>query len=59
MIARVFRATVKPGKQKDFKSFFINYALPLIKKQEGIVDVIIGLPIDKTSQEFMMTEKQL
>lgn len=55
MIVRVFKATALAGKQQEFKTFFINEALPMIKSQNGLVDVYVGLPIKDSSQEFMMT----
>ncbi|TDQ25716.1 antibiotic biosynthesis monooxygenase [Tenacibaculum caenipelagi] len=54
MIVRVFKAIIFSDKQDEFKSFFTKIALPLIKKQEGVIDTVIGLPIDNSSQEFMM-----
>ncbi len=55
MIIRVFRAKVIEGKQDEFRSFFTEIAIPLIKQQTGMIDVVVGLPLDDDLQEFMMT----
>ncbi|MCG8330742.1 MAG: antibiotic biosynthesis monooxygenase [Chitinophagales bacterium] len=55
MIVRVFKATIHPGKNDEFKKFFTEIAIPLVKQQEGLIDLFIGLPIDETSNVFMMT----
>lgn len=54
MILRVFRAVVHEGKQEEFQAFFLNIALPLIRSQNGLVSVSVGLPLDETSCEFCM-----
>lgn len=55
MIIRVFKATIYHGKSAEFKDFFTKIAIPFVKQQEGLIDLFIGLPIDKNSTEFMMT----
>lgn len=55
MIVRVFKATIYTEKTKEFKHFFTKIAIPLVKQQEGLIDLFIGLPIDEDSNEFMMT----
>lgn len=40
MIVRVFRAVVHPGKQHEFRQFFINTALPHIEAQPGLLSVM-------------------
>lgn len=54
-IVRVFRAVVHPGKEEEFKSFFLNDAVPLLRQHRGLVSVQVGLPREETPQEFMMT----
>ena len=55
MIIRVFRARIHPGKARQFEEFFLNKALPMVKAKPGLVSVMVGKPLDATSNEFMMT----
>ena len=55
MIVRTFKATIYPGKNEEFKTFFTQIAIPLVKQQEGLIDLYIGLPMDETSSDFIMT----
>ncbi len=55
MIVRTFKATIYPGKNEEFKTFFTQIAIPLVKLQEGLIDLFIGLPMDETSNVFVMT----
>ena len=54
MIIRVFRASVHPGKQREFHQFVLNKALPKIKANPGLVSVMFGEPIDSLSTGFVM-----
>ena len=54
MIIRFFRALVDDGQQDSFRKFFIKTALPLIRSQEGLVSVSVGLPHDTSPHEFSM-----
>ena len=54
-IVRVFRAKVKPGKEAEFRAFFLETAVPLLREQEGLVSVRVGLPREETPTEFLMT----
>jgi heme-degrading monooxygenase HmoA len=54
MIIRVFRALVHDGQQDSFRKFFTDTALPLIRSQEGLVSVSIGLPHETFPTEFSM-----
>ena len=54
-IVRVFRATVHTGKEAEFASFFLNDAVPLLRKHKGLVSIQIGLPREETPQQFLMT----
>ncbi len=53
-IIRVFRATVKAGKEAAFGEFFLQKALPLVKRQDGLVSVQVGLPTSEHPQDFLM-----
>lgn len=53
-IIRVFRAVVKPGMNDEFRSFFLDVALPLVRSQEGLLAATIGLPSDVSPNEFLM-----
>jgi heme-degrading monooxygenase HmoA len=54
MIIRFFRALVHDGQQDSFRKFFIETALPLIRSQEGLVSVSVGLPQETSPREFSM-----
>ena len=54
MIVRVFRGIVHDGKQDEFEKFFLETALPILEKQEGLVDVSIGMPHPLSPNEFLM-----
>jgi heme-degrading monooxygenase HmoA len=54
-IVRVFRAVVHSGKEEEFKSFFLNDAVPLLRKHKGLVSIQVGFPREETPQEFLMT----
>ena len=54
MIMRIFRALVHEGQQDAFRKFFIETALPLVRAQEGLVSVSVGLPHETSPNEFSM-----
>lgn len=54
MIIRFFRAVVHEGQQDSFRKFFTETALPLIRSQEGLVSVSVGLPHESSPHEFSM-----
>jgi len=54
MIMRIFRVSIHEGKESEFRDFFLNTALPLVKSQPGIVSVTPGLPRPETPGEFCM-----
>ena len=37
MIIRIFRVTAEPGRRRDFEEFLREEALPLMKRQPGLV----------------------
>ena len=53
-VIRVYRATVKPGKVEEFKSFLLDYGVPILHKHEGLISVQVGWPRDETPQEFLI-----
>lgn len=53
-IVRVFRGIVKPGMNDEFQSFFLDVALPLVRSQDGLLAVTIGLPSEVSPNEFLM-----
>lgn len=57
VLIRVFRASVKRGKTDEFRSFFLNEALPLVRSQEGLLSATVGLPSEDKQNEFLMISK--
>ncbi len=55
MIVRIFQVTAQPGREADFAAFFTETALPLVRRQPGLVSVTAGLPRPETPAEFCMT----
>ena len=54
MIIRFFRAIVHEGMQEEFRTFFLETALPLVRSQEGLASVTVGLPREESPREFCM-----
>ena len=52
MIMRVFQVLVRPGKESEFRRFFHETAIPLMRGTEGIVQVLPGAPRADTPREF-------
>jgi hypothetical protein len=42
MIMRIFQVVTKPGKEKEFGEFFHQTAIPLMRKTDGIIQVLPG-----------------
>ena len=42
MIMRIFQVVTKPGKEKEFCEFFHQTAIPLMRKTDGIIQVLPG-----------------
>ena len=57
MIIRVFRARVHDGRQADFERFFLDTAVPHVRKQSGLLSLSIGRPGSSTPDEFVMIMK--
>jgi heme-degrading monooxygenase HmoA len=53
-VIRMFRATIKRGAERDFQSFFLEEALPMVKRQDGLVSVQVGLPLESSPSQFSM-----
>ena len=53
-IIRLFRATIKPGSESQFQRFFLEEALPMVRRQAGLVSVQVGLPIENSPSQFSM-----
>ena len=53
-IVRVFHAQTHDGKAGEFREFFVNEALPLVRSFEGLVSVRVGLPVEATPNSFLM-----
>ncbi len=54
MIVRVFRARIFDDKVDEFREFFLNTALPFMKKQSGLVSITAGLPREEAHNEFCL-----
>ena len=52
MIMRIFQVTTKEGKEEEFGDFFHNTAIPLMRRTEGIVQVLPGAPRADSPREF-------
>lgn len=52
MIMRIFQVVTRPGKEKEFATFFYDTAIPLMKNTDGIVSVLPGAPRSESPREF-------
>ena len=53
-VVRVFRASVHPGKEAEFESFFLEAAVPMLRAHNGLVSLQVGLPREEAPQDFLM-----
>lgn len=53
-IIRVFHATTHEGKADEFREFFVNEALPMVRSLPGLVSARAGLPPEDTPNSFFM-----
>lgn len=53
-IIRVFRAQIHAGRENEFRAFFDDQAIPEIREQDGLVQVIVGAPSETNPSEFVM-----
>lgn len=54
MIIRAFRARVRAGTAVQFRRFFVEEALPLVRAQEGLIRAEIGWPMRPGDDAFLM-----
>lgn len=52
MIMRVFQATIRPGKEKEFSRFFHKTAIPLMRETPGCIELLPGQARQETPREF-------
>lgn len=52
MIMRIFQVTTRPGKETAFAKFFHETAIPLMKRTDGIVQVLPGSARKDSPREF-------
>lgn len=57
MIVRVYRARTHPGMDKDFEQFLLETALPLMRKQAGCTDVLLGRTRWGGQPEFVVVSR--
>ena len=54
MIVRIFQASVHSDKTAAFGQFFTETAMPLVRRQPGLVSMSAGLPRPESPTEFAM-----
>lgn len=52
MIMRIFQVLTKPGKEDEFRAFFNETAIPLMKRTEGITHLLPGAARPDSPREF-------
>ena len=52
MIIRIFQVVVRPGKEEEFRRFFHETAIPLMRGTKGIVQVLPGAARADSPREF-------
>jgi heme-degrading monooxygenase HmoA len=53
VIIRLFRPTIRPGKEQEFETFLRDSAVPLLANQAGLVAQHVGRPHDPSSTEYV------
>lgn len=53
MILRVFRARIHPGMEARFEEFLRTEAIPLTKRQDGILGFWVGAPHPPETSEYV------
>lgn len=53
-IVRVFQVTVSPGMAEEFTRFFTEVAVPLMRDQDGLISLQVGLPTADAPLSFLM-----
>lgn len=54
MIIRVFRGTVKPGKEDEYERLLVDEALPHFEHQSGFLGLHYGRPTEQAPYEFLV-----
>ena len=54
MIIRIFQVRVHEGKRGEFEKFFRETAMPLMKKQPGLMSLTAGVPRPESPDNFCM-----
>jgi quinol monooxygenase YgiN len=54
MILRIFKVTVHEGRVDQFRDFFLNTAIPLMRRTPGLDTLLPGLPRPEAPQTFCM-----
>lgn len=57
MILRVYRARTHAGMDKDFEVFLAETALPMMKKSQGCLEVVLGKTRWGGHPEFIIVSK--
>lgn len=52
MIMRIFQVVIRQGKEEEFRKFFHETAIPLMRGTKGIVQVLPGAARPETPGEF-------
>ena len=52
MIMRIFQVLTHEGKEEDFRTFFRDVAIPLMKRTDGLVQVLPGAARADSPREF-------
>ena len=52
MILRIFRVSIYEDRIEEFRDFFLNTAVPLMKSTDGVEVIHFGLPRPETPAEF-------
>ncbi|WP_108663177.1 antibiotic biosynthesis monooxygenase family protein [Acuticoccus kandeliae] len=52
MIMRIFQVVTRPGKEEEFGKFFHETAIPLMKRTEGLVEILPGAARAESPREF-------
>ena len=52
MIVRIFQVTICEGKEEEFRRFFTETAVPLMKSQKGLAEITFCLPRPETPRDF-------
>jgi heme-degrading monooxygenase HmoA len=53
VIIRVFRPTIRSGKESEFEEFLQHTAIPLVSGQAGLVAQHVGRPRDSTEYLYV------